>query len=374
MDQKRTSPKIARFFKHSLQGVMFMFRRTEKLLLSFLFFFSFSSFLSAEEFSEPIDIVYLWVNGNDPSWLKIKNHYSALHQEKTVVIQDACSDNRFTDHQELRYSLRSILSYAPFFRHIFIVTMNQCPDWLANHPQITIVDHKDIFKNLDDLPTFNSQAIECHLHRIPNLSEHFIYFNDDVLLGRPVTPSDFFTESGKVKVLFEEGKTVSPSPIVQATLYRRAWVNSNALLDAYFFQEERYRLCHAPFALKKSLIQKAEELFPFVFESNSSHKFRAATDYNITNGLLQYIWLYQGFAERGDMTNKMISMYSDLGFLESKRQLDIFLQNPLHTFCIQDCITGESPKTTNLLRDFFNYIFPYSAPWEKQEEEEASAI
>lgn len=334
----------------------------------FLFFFIFLSKLSSKDpislFPYPIDIVYLWVDRNDPDWISIKNYYSKTHQEQTPVIQDVCSDNRFADHQELKYSLRSILAFAPFFNHIYIVTMNQRPKWLINHPKITIIDHQEIFKDLNNLPTFNSQAIEPNLHRIPGLCEHFIYFNDDVLLGAPISPFDFFTSNGKVKILFQKGKTISPSPIVQATLYRQAWINSNRLLDDSFQKEERYRLCHAPFALRKSFIEKAEELFPYVFDSNSSHKFRTAQDFNVTNGLLQYIWIYQDLAEKGNLTNTMISLYNDTGFLESKRQLDLFLQNPLHTFCIQDCMTGESFRTFKLLRDFFITLFPNPAPWE----------
>jgi hypothetical protein len=34
------------------------------------------------------------------------------------------------------------------------------------------------------LPTFSSPAIEANLHRIAGLSEHFLYFNDDVFLGK----------------------------------------------------------------------------------------------------------------------------------------------------------------------------------------------
>jgi hypothetical protein len=318
-------------------------------------------------FPYPIDIVYLWVDGSDPNWLSIKNSYSKIHQKETVFVGDACIDSRFLDHEELKYSLRSLVKFAPFFGHIYIITMNQRPNWLLDHPQITIVDHQEIFNDLEDLPTFNSQSIEAHLHRIPGLSEHFIYFNDDVLLGKKVSPYDFFTRDGKINVLFERGFTVSPSPEVQSTLYRKAWVNSNRLLDTYFMEEPRRRLSHAPFALRKSLIQEVECLFPCVFRSNSSHKFRTDQDFNLTNGLLQYIWLYQGYVERGRLTNKMISCYSDERFVETKKALDSFLANPLHTFCIQDCTTEDSIEVSDSLKNFFETLLPEAAPWEKLE-------
>ena len=48
------------------------------------------------------------------------------------------------------------------------------------------VTHEDIFPNKSHLPTFSSPAIEAHIHRIPGLSQRYIYFNDDVMFGKEV--------------------------------------------------------------------------------------------------------------------------------------------------------------------------------------------
>ena len=42
------------------------------------------------------------------------------------------------------------------------------------------------------LPTFNINSIELNLHRIKGLSEHFVFFNDDMFLIDSVRPEDFF--------------------------------------------------------------------------------------------------------------------------------------------------------------------------------------
>lgn len=106
------------------------------------------------------------------------------------------SENRFQDNQELKYSLRSLEKYAPWVRNVFLVTNGQVPNWLnLSHPKIKIITHNQIFENKSHLPTFSSPAIETHLHRIPGLSKRFLYFNDDVLLGKPIWPDDFFTHS-----------------------------------------------------------------------------------------------------------------------------------------------------------------------------------
>ena len=35
---------------------------------------------------------------------------------------------------------------------------------------------------------------KCHLHEIKNLSEKFIYFNDDITFFNPICPEDYFED------------------------------------------------------------------------------------------------------------------------------------------------------------------------------------
>ncbi len=142
--------------------------------------------------SIPIDAVYTWVDGADPAHRAKRDRYRPMRGGA------AATEERWRDNGELRYSLRSLHRHAPWIRRIFIVTDQQVPDWLETaHPQIEIVDHRTIFPDDRYLPTFNSCVIEAFLHRIPGLSSHYLYFNDDLFLGRPVVPGDFLTETGQ---------------------------------------------------------------------------------------------------------------------------------------------------------------------------------
>ena len=128
-----------------------------------------------------------------------------------------------SDHEELRYSLRSLEKNAPWVHHVYIVTNGQIPTWLnLSNPHVTIVTHKEIFTNQSHLPTFSSPAIEAHIHRfilflksfyvlfitsilhyrIKGLSRYFLYLNDDVMFGREVWPDDFITRGNGQKVFF----------------------------------------------------------------------------------------------------------------------------------------------------------------------------
>ena len=97
--------------------------------------------------------------------------------------------------------LRCIDKFCPFVRTLFLVvqTRDQVPDYVKESSRLKIIEHKDIIPE-ELLPTFNSSTIELHIHKIPDLSEHFIYINDDMYPLNYLTMSDFFTEDGKPKI------------------------------------------------------------------------------------------------------------------------------------------------------------------------------
>ena len=126
----------------------------------------------------PIDIVYTW------SGEKFTN------------------DIRTSNNNELKYSIRSIIEYAPWVNHIYILTNSpkKIPSWFNDNykDKITLYGHDEIFPKHIKTPNTNSNVIETTIHTIPNLTEHFIYFNDDFFLGRPTKYTDFFTDNGKI--------------------------------------------------------------------------------------------------------------------------------------------------------------------------------
>uniref|UniRef100_A0A3Q2YX68 EF-hand domain-containing protein n=1 Tax=Hippocampus comes TaxID=109280 RepID=A0A3Q2YX68_HIPCM len=108
--------------------------------------------------------------------------------------------NRFEENGALLYSLRSMEKHAPWVRHVYIVTNGQIPSWLnLQNPRVSIVTHKEIFLNMSHLPNFNSHAIESHLHRIPGISQKFLYLNDDMMFGKDAWLDDFYTPTDGIK-------------------------------------------------------------------------------------------------------------------------------------------------------------------------------
>lgn len=139
-----------------------------------------------------IDLVYLWVDGNDPQWLEKKQRF-------TGKFDDTSEENnrgRYISNDELKYSLRSVEKNIPWVNKIYIITDNQRPHWLNNdHPLVQIIDHKEIIPE-EGLPCFNSSVIEYFIYKIPNLEEHFLLVNDDMFFNKELHPDYFFSENG----------------------------------------------------------------------------------------------------------------------------------------------------------------------------------
>ena len=146
-----------------------------------------------------VDAVVTWVDGSDPAVGRrlLPDGPRPRRRRPWAAGRErlACIATR----GELRAALGGLALYAPWIRRVFLVTAGQVPGWL-DREHVVLVDHRQIL-SAEDLPTFNSHAIEAGLHRIEGLAEHWIYFNDDVLLGRAVSRSDFFAREGRAQAL-----------------------------------------------------------------------------------------------------------------------------------------------------------------------------
>ena len=80
---------------------------------------------------------------------------------------------------------------------IYIITNKQIPPVELN-PKVKIIDHTEIIPK-KYLPTFNSDVIESFIYNIPELSEIFLYNNDDTMHTRYVDVSDILQED---KIIF----------------------------------------------------------------------------------------------------------------------------------------------------------------------------
>ncbi len=251
-----------------------------------------------------IDFVVLWVDGNDPAWQKEKAQYSP---KKT---DDSNSANRFRDWGLMPYWFRAIEKFTPWVRKIHFVTWGHLPEFLdTTNPKLNIVKHSD-FMPEGTLPTFSSHALEVNLHRIPDLAENFVYFNDDMFILRPMSEEAFFKDG----LPCTYGREVPMPFIGEIGIWQHASANNMGIINKHFDKRIQFSLykdkylnkahrwqdnlrsfmlwklfpnffygfenLHAPGAYCKKTFEEVWEKEPDILNSTSFNKFRQASDLN----------------------------------------------------------------------------------------------
>ena len=328
-----------------------------------------------------IDVVYTWVDGNDPNWLNKKqlfiNDNPGLIKNKKVN-----SRGRFFDNNEIKFSLRSVGKYAPWINNIFLVTDNQIPEWLnTNHPKINIIDHQEIF-NKENLPCYNSNAIEMNLHKIKKLENKFLSFNDDFFIGKESCIDDFFI-NGKPKLFC--GKKINEIDSFNSSVlvneYQYANYNARLMIYNKYGYFPSFNLRHGIKPLEKNILKELGEIFLEEFKATQKNHFRTKKDIWII-GLYAFYMVANNLSKpyyikplRKDLMRYKIKYlrkgreytYISLNQLDSKKIKSKFSAikkyKPL-MFCINDGPNVSDNKRT-LVKDFLEQYFPDKSVFEK---------
>lgn len=226
-----------------------------------------------------IDVVITWVDGNDPVLAAKRNSY--LPNKAIAQNDDIAGATRYIQRGEIHWCIASINKFMPWVRRIFIVTDGQDPKVKSTIP-VKIVDHKVIFRGHEQyLPTFNSLSIEAMMWRIPGLSEHFIYFNDDFLVCKPVSPDMFFPQEEYIKCHAHKS-----SLLWTKTRYFFKRLTGHACKVNYVQQmmdaadivggsRSFIRLSHTPYPLLRSTLQQFYESHTDLLTQNIRNPFRS---------------------------------------------------------------------------------------------------
>lgn len=312
---------------------------------------------------EPIDVVYTWVDGDDPQWLARKSEATGV--ETPDIHRTADSLSRYASRDELRYSLRSLELYAPWVRHIYVVTDRQRPVWLVDdHPRLSIVDHTEIFADPTVLPVYNSHAIESQLHHISGLSDRYLYMNDDVFFGRAVRPELFFSANG-VSHFFLSKALLDVSPRSSRDLPVLSAAKRNAELIAETFGAAvTQKFKHTPHPQSRLVLREMEDRFPELFAEVASSRLRHPDDYSIPSSLQHYYSYAIGKAVPGPIRYDYIGISAE----ESELALDRLLrERDRDVFCLNDTDADEAghQRAERLSEWFLERYFPVPSTFER---------
>ena len=322
-----------------------------------------------------VDFVILWVDGNDPQW----------QDERSKYVPSSNTDvryNRYRDWDLLPYWFRGVEKFTPWFRKIHFVTCGHLPKWLnVDNPKLSIVKHEDYIPK-EYLPTFNSNTIELNLHRIRDLSEDFVYFNDDMFILRPMDVSAFFKNGlpCDVALLDTIGATEIFSYILFNNLYlinknfnkksaissnRKKWINLCYSLNLYrtivlypWRSFTGFYNPHLPIPFNIETYREVWEKEYKELNSTCKNRFRSASD--VSGWLFRY-WRIV----KGDFfpASPSVGKYYDTS---DANVYDAILKQKYGMVCINDDIEDDSFDTIkNRFVQCFRTILPEKSSFER---------
>ncbi len=319
---------------------------------------------------DQVDAVVTWVDNADTRWqAKFNEHCDASRWSE--------QSHRYREWGTLKYCLRSIHKNMPWLENIYLVTDDQAPDWLrTDYSRIRIVDHTDVFEDSDHLPTFNSMAIESHMHRIRGLSRRFLYLNDDVVVLKPVRQDRFFTVDGGHVLPRED--TPLPGDLRTGHTTDRSLAYTGLTLTARFGPRERFLTPHTPQPYDRRWISQLWTDWRHQLQRTSMQRLRA-TDcialrtlyYNTIRELPVDEWpdfakgsTYRDYTP-GDDEYSFLTTREDLsGFKEQIRLNSARLPDMI---CINDetANEGDAIQKSEVLILWLETLLPERAPWER---------
>lgn len=314
--------------------------------------------------------------------------------------------NRYIDLGQLRYSVRAVELYAPWFNHIYIVTNGERPDWLVeDNGKISVVSHWDIFKrSLSALPVFNSNAIEMNIHRIDNLTEQYIYLNDDTTFTAPVCWSDFYTKQSGTNIFYmknwgmiHESKVCSDECLAEsygngvcnnqcntvqcrydggdchnehqhAATFANAIQFTQVLLSEAFGRKLRYYIGHTAGLYERTFFSHLERQFFTEMNQTSFHRVRHVAD--VQSQFLYYHALQAQQPGHFKLVDAALFYHfipvSD-DYHENQKMFDYAEQYPRKQVCINDDLDYASANATiniKLITNFYRKYFPEKSSFE----------
>ena len=315
---------------------------------------------------DKIDAVFTWVNGSDPGFVAEVEKYKGP------------SKNRYGEYGTLRFAVRSAIKNIKALQNVYIVTNGQVPSWLATgenaSDRIHLVTHKDIFlgESSTYLPVFNSNSIELHLQNIPNLTECFLYFNDDCFINKPLGMDHFLHPNNSLILQFDR-KYSAPKYAWSPSQWHRSTTYANTVLNRLYHPKEpntthRYP-CHNVHFLRKSILEYIHNVWDKEIVETASSRFRTEKDIPIFF-MHHNVALEEGLGTEKTCDTKVVGW-------RNKHDHNTWAWNKIKgnkhtTFCIQDEFSdqtsGSFKNETKFLEEMLCVKYPQKSFAEKDDD------
>ena len=236
-----------------------------------------------------MDALITYVNGLDPIW----------QQEYAKAVGGEAMTKRYRDWGTLKYLLRGIEKHIPSVDRVFLFVSgeSQVPQWI-DRENVRVVLHKEIIPE-EFLPTFTSTTIEMFMHRIPDMDEEFLYFNDDMFPVMDCSKEDFFKDGKSVigfsRHIFAGGK------------YKKRVRNSDRQARKVLGKGNGLVFIRPQHTCSPMFKSQSD----IVFDLSKEEIFKRISVLRTTENFNQYLFLdylyYKGLTSKGKISNKHLS-------------------------------------------------------------------
>lgn len=337
-------------------------------------------------FDFEVDIVLPWVDGSDPEWLKSKNAHNGKNLSDAEVDYQT---RQFRDWDNLHFLFRGIEEFMPWVRKVHFITCGHKPNWLnENYEKLNWIQHADYIPDAY-LPTFSANPIELNIHRVDDLAEHFIYFNDDFFVLQESRKGDFFSPEGLPKdqsVMFRIPGISYGDIFGHIQLNDIGIINQNfnrnevlkkhwrklfslkngalaPLLSATFLPTNHFpgfMINHMPQAFLKSTFEEVWNKEYDILDSVCKNKFRTVNDVN------QYLMREWQFATgRFEPTNLLkTSQYFSIFPEQLNSLVETITGQKRRLICINDAKVDDFESTKISIQKAFSEILPSKSGFE----------
>lgn len=308
-----------------------------------------------------IDVVIPWVDGNDPEWIRERDKYFF----KDGVEKKSNSNVRYQSWDNIHLLLRAVEKCMPWVNKVFLITCGHLPPNINKEcSKLRIVKHSDYIPH-EHLPTFNGITVEMNLHRLEDLSENFILFNDDTFPLHPIKETYYF-KNNKVCDEAVEGhiipvnnhdfsagmcyitannmlvinKYFSKREVQKKNFFKWFYPGYGRLLMRnislnYWYDFAGFHNPHMPNSFKKSSFSELWEKEPDILEKTSSNKFRCHDDVS------QYLVRYWQLCKGDFYPRKTRGKYYNVSKNNYKKIADDILNRRYQFVCLNEQCTPE---------------------------------
>lgn len=308
-----------------------------------------------------IDIVIPFYNDSDPEWRKVLYEYMG---KEGSTDRQVTGEERYRDWENLKYWFRGVEQNCKWVNKVFLVVASetQIPKWInRNNPKLRIVLHKDYIPE-ELLPTFNIMTIENYFCKIKDLSNNYVYCNDDYFFLNPTTEGMFFVDNFPVykENEFEMKKLNTFGE--DGTFYQILNNGMDLQLKINGEKSKWYSLEHLPVPHKKDFENEIiDKYYNEFINANNKSGFRDRN--NLSNHV--FLCLYRDtkpYYKFNPYRNSCyVTIRKDTNF-DNFKDYDMVCFNDTQALKQEDFI-----ETKNKMLEFFERKFPDKSSFEKEE-------